>query len=81
VLPYAIADMAEFLGNAGALSASTYHAVTACSVADHKGRLARLHADILAPTATPSPTSTPSTARVAPFHWGHACHQQSEAHA
>jgi len=40
VLPYAIADMAQFMGNAGALSASTYHVAAACNLADRKGRLA-----------------------------------------
>jgi len=40
VLPYAIAHMAQFMGNAGALSASTYHVAAACNLADRKGRLA-----------------------------------------
>lgn len=81
VLPYAIADMAEFLGNAGALSASTYHAAAACNLADRKGRLAPgFDADILAVDGNPLTDISAIHRRVALFHRGHACHQQP-AHA
>jgi imidazolonepropionase-like amidohydrolase len=81
VLPYAIADMAEFLGNAGALSAATCHAAAACNLADRKARLAPgFDADILAVEGNPSPTSTPSTA-ASPCSTGDACHQQPTGHA
>jgi imidazolonepropionase-like amidohydrolase len=82
VLPYAIADMAEFLGNTGALSASTYHAAAACNLADRKGRLAPgFDADILAVDGNPLTDISAIHRRVAPFHRGHACHQQPAAHA
>jgi imidazolonepropionase-like amidohydrolase len=82
VLPYAIADMAEFLGRAGALSASTYHAAAACHLADRKGRLAPgFDADILAVDGNPLTDINAIHRRVALYHRGHACHRQSAAHA
>jgi imidazolonepropionase-like amidohydrolase len=77
VLPYAIADMAEFLGNAGALSASTYHAAAACRVADHKGRLGPgFDADILAVDGNPLTDINAIHRRVALFHRGHPRREQ-----
>jgi imidazolonepropionase-like amidohydrolase len=77
VLPYAIADMAQFLGNAGALSASTYHAAAACNLADRKGRLAPgFDADILAVDGNPLTDINAIHRRIALFHRGHACHHQ-----
>ena len=74
VLPYAIADMAQFLGNAGALSASTYHAAAACNLADRKGRLAPgFDADIFAVDGNPLTDINAIHRRVAVFHRGHAC--------
>jgi imidazolonepropionase-like amidohydrolase len=77
VLPYAITDMAQFLGNAGALSASTYHAAAACNLADRKGRLAPgFDADIVAVDGNPLTDINIIHRRVAVFHRGHACHHQ-----
>ena len=74
-LPYAIADMAQFLGNAGALSAATYHAA-ACNLADRKGRLAPgFDADILAIDGNRLTDINAIHRRVALVHRGHACHQ------
>jgi imidazolonepropionase-like amidohydrolase len=74
VLPYAIADMARFMGNAGALSAATYHAAEACSLAGRKGRLAAgFDADILAVAGNPLADITAIHRKVALFHRGHAC--------
>jgi imidazolonepropionase-like amidohydrolase len=82
VLPYAIADMAEFLGNAGALSAATYHAAAACNLAGRKGRLAPgFDADILAVDGNPLTDINAIHRRVALFHRGHACHCRPAAHA
>jgi imidazolonepropionase-like amidohydrolase len=53
-----MADMAEFMANAGALSAATYHASAACSVATSKGQLAAGYdADILAVDGRPRKAS------------------------
>jgi len=80
VLPYAIADMAEFLGNAGALSAATCHAAAACHLAGRKGRLAPgFDADILAVAGNPLADINAIHRRVALFHRGHACHRQPAA--
>jgi imidazolonepropionase-like amidohydrolase len=82
VLPHALADMAEFMGNAGALSGATYHAAAACNLADRKGRLAPgFDADILAVAGNPLTDISAIHRRVALFHRGHACHQQQAAHA
>ena len=82
VLPYAIADMAKFLGNAGALSAATYHAAAACNLAGRKGRLAPgFDADILAVDGNPLTDINAIHRRAALYHRGHACHRQSPAHA
>jgi imidazolonepropionase-like amidohydrolase len=82
VLPYAIADMAQLMGNAGALSASTYHAAAACNLADRKGRLAPgFDADILAVDGNPLTDINAIHRRVALFHRGHACHHQPAVHA
>ncbi len=63
VMPYAVADSAQVMGNAQALSAATYHAAAACGLAGRKGRLAAGSTPTLSPsTAIPSPTSTLSTA-------------------
>jgi imidazolonepropionase-like amidohydrolase len=81
VLPYAIADMAQFMGNAGALSASTYHAAAACNLADRKGRLApSFDADILAVDGNPVADISAIHRRVALFHRGRACHPQQAVH-
>ena len=54
MLAYAITDMAQFLGNAGALSALIYHAAAACNLADRKGRLTPgFDADIVAVDGNP----------------------------
>ncbi len=75
VLPYAIADMAQFMGAAAALSASTYHAAAACNLAGRKGRLAPgFDADILAVDGNPLADINAIHRRVALFHRGHACH-------
>jgi imidazolonepropionase-like amidohydrolase len=82
VLPYAIADMAEFLGNAGALSAATYHAAAACSLADRKGRLAPgFDADILAVDGNRLTDISAIHRHVALFHWGRPCHHQPAVRA
>jgi imidazolonepropionase-like amidohydrolase len=71
VLPHAIADMAQFMGNAAALSASTYHAAAACHIADRKGRLAPgFDADILAVAGNPLTDINAIHRRVALFHRG-----------
>jgi imidazolonepropionase-like amidohydrolase len=71
--------MAESLGNAGALSASTHHAGAARNLVGRKGRLPPgFDADILIVDGNPSPTSTPPHP---PFHRGHTCHHQPAAHA
>jgi imidazolonepropionase-like amidohydrolase len=71
VLPYAIADNAELMGNANALSAATYHAAAACHLADRKGRLAPgFDADILAVDGDPVADITALHRRVAVFHRG-----------
>jgi cytosine/adenosine deaminase-related metal-dependent hydrolase len=71
VLPYAIADIAEFLGNAGALSAATCHAAAACNLADRKARLAPgFDADILAVEGNPLTDINAIRRRVALFHRG-----------
>ncbi len=74
VLPYAIADMAEFMGNAGALSAATYHAAAACNVAARKGQLAAGYdADILAVDGNPLADITALHRPIALFRRGHPC--------
>jgi len=74
VLPYAIADMAQFMGNAGALLAATQHAAAACNLADCKGRIAPgFDADILAVDGNPLADITAIHRRVALFHRGQAC--------
>ena len=80
VLPYAIADMAQFMGNAGALSAATYHAAAACHLADRKGRLAPgFDADILAVDGNPLADINAIHHRVALFHRGHPCHPSAHS--
>jgi imidazolonepropionase-like amidohydrolase len=80
VLPYAIADMAQFLGNAGALSAATCHAAAACNLADRKGRLAPgFDADILVVNGNPLTDINAIHRRIALFHRGHPCHHQPAA--
>jgi imidazolonepropionase-like amidohydrolase len=80
VLPHAIADMAQFMGNAAALSASTYHAAAACRVADRKGRLAPgFDADILAVAGNPLTDIHAIHRRVALFHRGHPCPREQPA--
>ncbi|HEY5985917.1 MAG TPA: amidohydrolase family protein [Streptosporangiaceae bacterium] len=71
VLPYAIADMAQLMGNAEALAAATYHAAAACNVADRKGRLAAgFDADIVAIDGDPIADISAIHRRVAVFHRG-----------
>jgi imidazolonepropionase-like amidohydrolase len=71
VLPYTVADMAEIMGNAEALSAATYHAAAACRLGDRKGRLAAgFDADILAVDGDPTVDISAVHRRVAVFHWG-----------
>ena len=71
MLPYAIADMAECLGNAGALSAATCHAAATCNLADRKARLAPgFDADILAVEGNPLTDINAIHRRVALFHRG-----------
>ena len=75
-LPYAIADTAQVMGNAQALSAATCHAAAACGLAGRKGRLAAgFDADILAVDGDPVADINAIHRRVALFHRGHACHQ------
>jgi imidazolonepropionase-like amidohydrolase len=82
VLPYAIADMAEFMGNAGALSAATCHAAAACHLAGRKGRLAPgFDADILAVDGNPVTDISAIHRHVALFHRGRACHHQPAGRA
>jgi imidazolonepropionase-like amidohydrolase len=74
VLPYAIADMAQFLGNAGALAAATDHAAAACDLSSRKGKIAPgCDADILAVDCNPLADITAIHRRIALFHRGHAC--------
>jgi imidazolonepropionase-like amidohydrolase len=71
VLPYAIADNAELMGNANALAAATYHAAAACRLADRKGRLAPgFDADILAVDGDPVADIDALHRLVAVFHRG-----------
>ena len=73
--------MAQFMGNAGALSASTYHAAAACNLADRKGRLAPgFDADILAVDGNPVADISAIHRRVALFHRGRASHPQQAVH-
>ena len=75
-LPYAVADTAQVMGNAQALSAATFHAAAACDLAGRKGRLAAgFDADILAVDGDPVADINAIHRRVALFHRGHACHQ------
>ena len=77
--PQAIADMAESLGNAGGLPASTHRAGAARNLAGRKGRLPPgFDADLLIVDGYPSPTSPPPHR---PFHRGHTRHHQPAAHA
>jgi imidazolonepropionase-like amidohydrolase len=74
VLPYAIADMAQFLGNAGALTAATHRAAAACNLAYRKGQLAHgFDADILAIDGNPLADITAIHRPIALFHRGHPC--------
>ena len=74
VLPYAIADMAEFLGNAGALTAATHRAAAACNLAGRKGQLAPgFDADILAVDGNPIADITAIHRPVALLHRGRLC--------
>ncbi len=74
VLPYAIADMAQFLGNAGALTAATSHAAAACHLAGRKGQIAPgFDADILAVHGNPLTDITDLHRPAALFHRGHPC--------
>ena len=77
--PQAIADMAESLGNAGALSASTHHAGAARNLAGRKGRLPPgFDADIL--IVDGNPLSDINIA-ASPRSTGDTCHHQPAAHA
>jgi imidazolonepropionase-like amidohydrolase len=72
VLPHAIADMAQFLGNAGALTAATRQAAGACNLTGRKGRIASGHdADILAVDGNPLSDIAAICRPVAIFHRGH----------
>jgi imidazolonepropionase-like amidohydrolase len=74
--------MAEFMGNAGALSAATHHAAAACNLAGRKGRLAPgFDADILAVDGNPLTDISAIHRHVALFHRGRACHHQPAVRA
>lgn len=71
VMPYAIADTAQVMGNAQALSAATCHAAAACGLADRKGRLAAgFDADIVAVDGDPIADINAIHSRIAVFHRG-----------